>query len=184
MSSGDVTSPLQNGFVSWAAWQCRVSSWDAALSFSQWWGRSCLSEFHRMSKIWIFIPEVISNEHQVATSQHVRPDKLELIRWYDTAVTAILDDSQQTQFGWAWEDWCRGAHNQLNFLSWSAKHSMLYGYICTYMHVTAMNRYVDVCSLYEHVYTHYSYVCTWISQNITNILDCVCWQLSMPSIDG
>ncbi len=77
-------------------------------------------------------------------------------------------------FWWAWEDWCWGTHNQLNFLSWPAKHSLLYGYTCAYMHVTGMNIYVHVCNWCEHVHTHSSFVCTWIRQNITNIMDCVC----------
>jgi hypothetical protein len=85
-----------------------------------------------------------------------------------------VQDSQQIWFGWAWEDWCWGEPYQWNFLSWPAEHYTLYGYTCTYMNVVGMYIYVHVCNSYEHVYTHYSFVCTWITQNITDILDCVC----------
>ena len=44
--------------------------------------------------------------------------------------------------------------------------------------------YIHVCTLFEHVHTLHSSVCTWTRQNITKIFDCVCRRLSMTSIDG
>ena len=103
------------------------------------------------------------------------------VHWVDIR---MAQDSQQTRFGWAWEDWCPGTHNQLNFLSWPAKHYMLYAYTCTYMYLTGMYMHVHECKYYEHVHTTYSCVWTWIRQNITYILECCCRRFNMASIYG
>ncbi len=52
---------------------------------------------------------------------------------------------------------------------------------CQAQHVRWMYMYIHGSTLYEHVHTHHSSICTWTRQNITYIFDCVCWWWNMAS---
>ena len=65
----------------------------------------------------------------------------------------------QTQFWWAWEGWCPGAHYQLIAWSWPAQHTMLYGYT---IYMLVQTRIYTVHTLTDKVCT--SRTCVRISR--------------------